>query len=83
MPKQVIGHFVSFYRGVVGESKRGNHFVSFRFVRACWRARGLVAQCNAISRGGSHLFPFPFWLGELSVSLSSRPPNLLSSTNLA
>ena len=72
------------YIGGLGVSPSGK---SFRVVRACVLARGLVAWWNSISRipavmfpfplGGADLTLFPFGGDELSSFPSPHPPNLV------
>ena len=74
-----------------GESNQ--EIVSCRAVRACGRARGLVAQWNWISKVLATIFPFsfggaelsllPFWGDEFSFFPSHHPPNLLSNFSWA
>ena len=47
------------------------------------RARGLAAQWNSNLNPETDIFPFPLWLGELSLFPPAHSPNLLSNFSLA
>ena len=54
---------------------------SFRFVRSCVRARGLVVEWKSGSNVVAGVFPFPFWPWEV-FPFPLRvppPPNRLSN----
>ena len=77
-----IGHGIYNYHRRLGVSPTRKSFRFVSFVRACMRARGLVAEWNPIPKEGPLFSLFPFGWGSFSFS-PPPTPNLLSDFSYA